>query len=182
MSFPVLQKRDTGDPEFSIEASGIYFATQPARLTFRVGHVLGFVHYVRVSCVTVLRNVSINIFKISGFGGLEVACRPLVTKFAGSKPAEAFGFLGRKNHQHPFLRRFAAGKRSLNLRGSRNLGKITTGYLSRPQFHLSLLGSLESLKTQRHVAAKAGTSKGGGKQWQTTPKNFRRAQCAISVP
>ena len=36
-------------------------------------------------------------------------------------------------------RRFAACKRSLNLRGSRNLGKITTGHLSRPQFHLSLL-------------------------------------------
>jgi len=34
-------------------------------------------------------------------------------------------------------RRFAACKRSLNLRGSRNLGKITTGHLSCPQFHLS---------------------------------------------
>ena len=32
-------------------------------------------------------------------------------------------------------RRFAACKRSLNLRGSRNLGKITTGHLSSPQFH-----------------------------------------------
>ena len=32
--------------------------------------------------------------------------------------------------------RFAARKRSLNLRGSRNLGKIT-GHLSRPHFHLS---------------------------------------------
>ena len=28
----------------------------------------------------------------SGFGGLEVACRPLVHKFAGSNPAEAVGF------------------------------------------------------------------------------------------
>jgi len=45
-------------------------------------------------------------------------------------------------------RRFAACKRSLNLRGSRNLGKITTGHLSRPQFHLSLLGSLASLRTE----------------------------------
>ena len=42
-------------------------------------------------------------------------------------------------------RRFAACKRSLKLRGSRNLGKIT-GHLSRPQFHLSLLGSLASLR------------------------------------
>ena len=29
----------------------------------------------------------------SGFGGLEVACWPLVHKFAGSNPAEAVGFL-----------------------------------------------------------------------------------------
>jgi len=31
-----------------------------------------------------------------GFGGLGVACWPLVPKFAGSNPAEAIGFLGRK--------------------------------------------------------------------------------------
>ena len=31
-----------------------------------------------------------------GFGGVGVACWPLVPKFAGSNPAEAFGFLGRK--------------------------------------------------------------------------------------
>jgi hypothetical protein len=42
---------------------------------------------------------------ISGFGGLEVACWPLVSKFAGSHPAEAIGFSGRKNPQHTFLRR-----------------------------------------------------------------------------
>ena len=78
-------------------------------------------------------------------------------------------------------RRFAACKRSLNLCGSRNLGKIT-GNLSRPQFHLSLLGSLASLRTYRHLAAKVGTSKGGGKQWQTTPKNLPRMQCARAIP
>jgi hypothetical protein len=66
-------------------------------------------------------------------------------------------------------RRFTACKISLNLCGSRNLGKIT-GYLSRPKFHLSLLGSLASLRTYRHLAAKVGTSKDGGKQWQTTPR------------
>jgi len=32
----------------------------------------------------------------SGFGGLEVACWPLVPKFAGLHPAEAVGFLGQK--------------------------------------------------------------------------------------
>ena len=41
----------------------------------------------------------------SGFGGLGVACWPLVPNFAGSNPAEAVGFLGRKNPQHAFLRR-----------------------------------------------------------------------------
>jgi hypothetical protein len=40
---------------------------------------------------------------MSGFGGLEVACWPLVPKFAGSHPAEAVGFLGRKNSQRAFL-------------------------------------------------------------------------------
>ena len=127
----------------------------------------------------------------SGFGGLGVVCWPLVTKFVGSNPAEAVGFLGRKNPQHAFLRRgikpsvsfrrFAACKRSLNLSGSRNLGKIT-GHRSRPQFHLSLLGSLASLRTYSHLAAKVGTSKGGGKQWQTTPKNLPRMQCARAIP
>ena len=77
-------------------------------------------------------------------------------------------------------RRFSACKRSLYLRGSRNLGKIATGHISRPQFHLSLLGSLASLQTQRHVAAKVGKSKGVGKQWQTTPKNLPRIQCSNS--
>jgi hypothetical protein len=40
----------------------------------------------------------------SVFGGLEVACWPLVPKFAGSHTAEAVGFLGWKNLQHAFLR------------------------------------------------------------------------------
>jgi len=34
--------------------------------------------------------------KTSGFGGLEVACCPLLPKFAGSHPAEAAGFLVEK--------------------------------------------------------------------------------------
>jgi len=35
-------------------------------------------------------------YAYSRFGGLEVVCWPLVPKFAGSHPAEAVGFLGRK--------------------------------------------------------------------------------------
>ena len=54
--------------------------------------------------------------------------------------------------------------------------------ISRPQFHLSLLGSLASLRTYRHLAAKVGKSKGGGKQWQTIPKNLPRMQCARAIP
>jgi hypothetical protein len=38
---------------------------------------------------------SVCILLASGFGGLEVACWPLVPKFAGSHPAKAVGFLGR---------------------------------------------------------------------------------------
>ena len=114
----------------------------------------------------------------SGFGCLEVACWPLVPKFAGLN-LSTLSFGGEVKPLVP-CRRFTACKRSLNLRGSRNLGKITTGHLYRPQFHLSLLGSLASLRTQRHVAAKVGTSKGGRKQWQTTPKNLPRMQCAKS--
>ena len=124
---------------------------------------------------------------MTGSGGVGIACWPLVPKFAGSNPAEAVGFLGRKKilstpsfggEVKPTVscRRFAACKRSLNLRGSQNVGKIT-GHLSRPQFHLSLLGSPASLRTYRHLAAKVGTSKGGGKQWQNYPQEI--AQDAV---
>ena len=41
------------------------------------------------------RNVEIMIF-IRGYGGLEVACWPLVPKFVGSNPAEAIGFFRAK--------------------------------------------------------------------------------------
>ena len=37
-----------------------------------------------------------NVVFLSGFGGLEVACWPLVPKFAGSNPAEAVGFFRAK--------------------------------------------------------------------------------------
>ena len=42
---------------------------------------------------------------IDGFGGLVVSMLLLVPEFAGSNPAEAVGFFGRKNPQHAFLRR-----------------------------------------------------------------------------
>jgi hypothetical protein len=46
------------------------------------------------------------IYNCSGFGGAEVACWPLIPKFAGSNTAKAVGFLkGDKNPQHAFLRK-----------------------------------------------------------------------------
>jgi hypothetical protein len=47
----------------------------------------------------------IHTYITSVFGGLEVACWPLVPKFVGSNPAETVGVLGRKNPQHAVLRR-----------------------------------------------------------------------------
>jgi hypothetical protein len=43
-------------------------------------------------------------------------------------------------------------------------------------------GSLASLRTWRQLAAKVGTSKGRGKQWQTTPKNLPRMQRTRAIP
>ena len=130
----------------------------------------------------------IHIFKCNS--GLGVACWPLVPKFAGSNPAEVIGFLGRKKilstssfwgEVKPSVtcRRFAACKRSLNLSGSRNLGKIT-GQLSRPHFHLSLLGSLASLRTYRHLVAKVGTSKGGESNGKLPPRTC--PGCSVPEP
>ena len=34
----------------------------------------------------------------------------------------------------------------------------------------------------RHLVAKVGTSKHGGKQWQTTPKNLPRMQRTRAIP
>jgi hypothetical protein len=51
----------------------------------------------------------------SGFDGLEVACWPLVPKFAVSNPAQAVGFFqGEKNPQYAFLRK-----------GSKALGPVS---------------------------------------------------------
>jgi hypothetical protein len=63
----------------------------------------------------------------------------------------------------------------------RHFGKIT-GKHSRSQFHLSLLGALALLGIWSHLASKVETSKGRGKQWQTTPKNLLRMQRARAIP
>ena len=69
------------------------------------------------------------------------ACWPLVPKFAGSNPAEAFRFLRAKKilstlsfggEVKPSVpcRRFAACKRSLELHGSRILGQNVSEHFS----------------------------------------------------
>ena len=78
-----------------------------------------FAHIIPLA--TILRHI----ITVNGFGGLGVACWPLVPKFAGSYPAEAAGFLRAKKilstpsfggEVKPSVacRRFAACKRSLN--------------------------------------------------------------------
>jgi len=127
-----------------------------------------------------------------GFGGLEVACWSLVPKFAGSNPAESVVFLrAKKILSTPSFRgevkpsvpccRFAACKRSLELRGSRILDEICRN-ISRPRrVTPSAARGLSRRWTWRHLAEKVGTSKGGGKQWQPTPKNLPRMQCARAI-
>jgi len=59
-----------------------------------------------LSANNLLRKIIIILMTVQiGFGGLGVACWPLVPKFAGSNPAEAVGFLGRKNPQYAFLQK-----------------------------------------------------------------------------
>ena len=51
---------------------------------------------------------------------------------------------------------------------------------SRPYFHISLLGSLASFRTYRHLAVKAGTSKDGESNGKLTPGTF--AGCSEPEP
>ena len=83
-----------------------YFSAFP----FTFSNMMVMIQYSSEQCYWHVSNNIVQYFvdllgKKSGFGGLRVACWPLVPKFAGSNPAEAVGFLGRKNPQHAFLRR-----------------------------------------------------------------------------
>jgi len=94
-------------------------------------------------------------FIYSGCGGLEVACWPLVPKFAGSHPA--FGFLGWNNPQHG-----SEVKPSVPCRHVKD-PKISAYWakfsdISRPQFHLPPLGALAWWHAWRRLVAKVGTS------------------------
>jgi len=85
-----------------------------------------FVYRFYVSCRPILHGAvgqgdftDLTVIVCSGVGGLEVACWPLAPKFAGTHPAEAVGFLGRKKSSARLssvpCRSFTACKRSLNV-------------------------------------------------------------------
>ena len=96
--------------------------------------------------------------------------------FYGEKILSAPSFGGKVKPSVP-CRRFAACKRSLNLSGSRNLGKITGQFLAHSStFRSRVVADVET------PGGESGNSKGGGKQWQTTPKNLLRMQCARAIP
>ena len=97
--------------------------------------------------------------------------------FKGEKILSTPSFRGEVKASVP-CRRYAARKRSLELRGSRILDEICRN-ISRPRrVPPSAARGLSRRWTWRHVAETVGTSKGGGKQWQPTPKNLPRMQCA----
>ena len=78
-----------------------------------------------------------DIHSISGFGGLEVACWPLVPKFEGSNPVEAFEFFSTPSFRRevkPFVpcRRFTACKGSLNVTWNLGIFRQNSSDISRP--------------------------------------------------
>jgi hypothetical protein len=100
--------------------------------------------------------------------------------FKGEKKILSTPSLGGEVKPSVPCHRFAACKTSLN--GVEIVISAKLPNISRPQFHLLVLGSVASLWTWRHLATKVGTSKGGGKQWQPTPTNLSRMQCARAIP
>ena len=127
----------------------------------------------------------------NGFGGHGVACWLSAPKFAGSNPAEAVGYLGWKILSTPSFggevkpsvscRRFAACKRSLNLRGSRNLGNITGQFLAHSSTFryqdLSCRCGRSGTRWRKWERLKAGENNG-----KLPPKNLPRMQCARAIP
>jgi hypothetical protein len=124
----------------------------------------------------------------SGFGLVGVSVLAFDTQVRGFKPGGSRRiFKGEKILSTPSFggevkpsdqcRRFAACKRSLELRGSRILGQICRTF-SRPQRAPPFATTgLSRRWTWRHLV-EVGTSIAGGKKWQPTPKNLPRMQRA----
>ena len=131
----------------------------------------------------------IYIYIYVGFGGLGVACWPLVPKFAGSNPAEAAGFFkGEKILSTPSFGgeikpsvpccRFAACKRSLNAVEVVISAKLPDNILAHSS-HFRRWDFSRRGGTWRHLSP---ALKSGGKQWQATPKNLPRMQRTRTIP
>jgi len=101
--------------------------------------------------------------------------------FKGEKILNTPSFGGEVKPPVP-CRRFAARKRSLELRESRILGEICRNIYRPRRVPPSADGGLSSRWTWRHLAEKVGTSKGGGKKWKPTPNNLPRMQRARAIP
>jgi hypothetical protein len=87
--------------------------------------------------------------------------------FKGKKILSTPSFGGEIKPSVP-CRRFAACKRSLELRGNLILGQICRN-ISRPRrVPPSATRDLSRRWTRRHLAEKVETSKGGGRKWQPT--------------
>ena len=89
--------------------------------------------------------------------------------FKGEKIRSTPSFGGEVKPSVP-CRRFGACKRSLMAWIETSCRQNYWTFLT----HSSTFWSLTSLRMWRHLAAKVGMSKRGGKQWQTTPKNLPR--------
>ena len=127
------------------------------------------------------------------FGSLSVSVLAFGTQVCGFKPGRSRRiFKGEKILSTPSFgreikpsvscHRFAACKRSLELRGIRILGQICRNIFLPRRVQPSAVGGLSRRCTWRHLAEKVGMSKGGGKQWQPTPNNLPRMQRARVIP
>jgi hypothetical protein len=150
--------------------------------TFIFQYYIKLVQFVRRRKFNISSPTSTRVFKVT-------SCWPLVPKFAGSKPSEAVGFLRAKKilstpsfggEVKPSVpcRRCAACKSSRKCVEGAISVKLSDNILA----HLSPLGSLASWRTWGHLVVKVRTSKRGGKQWQTTPKNLSRMQRTRAIP
>ena len=70
------------------------FACQTTRQVYR--HAVIILYSFCTATNATQTRLGVTYTDISGLGGLEVACWPLVPKFAGSSPAEAVGFFRAK--------------------------------------------------------------------------------------
>jgi hypothetical protein len=128
-----------------------------------------------------------NIIRLRWSSGYHAALRyprsrvrswPKPSDFPGKKFLSMPSFV-REVKPFASCRRFAACKRFLN--GVKNAPFRQNYRTILAHFHLSVLRALPLMGSWRHLAAKVGTFKGRGKQWQTTPKILPIMQRARAI-